>query len=83
MPAVSAPVSKIAQARAAFLAGDTKVAFRIVSGFFSGLSREELATFKDGYEAHLYPQFFRQIGKDPFAAVVSASRLFRDKYLED
>jgi hypothetical protein len=77
------PLGKLAQAKVAFAGGDTKTALRIVSGFFAGLSRDELGTFKDGYEAIVHPHFYRQVRRDPDALVERACALFRSKYLTE
>lgn len=82
MPAPTKPTSRIAQARAAFLADDSKTALKIVSDFHNGLTRDELHLFKDGYEAHLYPSFFWQVGRDPKKVIADACALFSRKYVE-
>jgi hypothetical protein len=75
--------SKAEQARVAFAAGDIKTALRIVSNFFNGLTRDEIHTFKDGYEAIVHPGFSWQVGRDPNAAVERACALFRIKFLKE
>lgn len=79
---MSAPVSKQSQALAAFAAGDRKTAFKIASTFVRTFPKPELAVMKDGYEAFLYPDFFRQLGRDPAACIEKAAALFQSRLLE-
>ncbi|MBI1649864.1 hypothetical protein [Hyphomicrobium sulfonivorans] len=70
--------SKTDQIRNAWAAGDKIAALRIASKFFD-LS-EETMTFQRGYQAHINPAFFKQIGKDPEALTATAISALAAKF---
>jgi hypothetical protein len=45
--------------------GKMKEALQIAKGFRLGISQEQRDAMERGYEAMLYPSFYRQIGKSP------------------
>lgn len=75
------PGEKTAAARAAFAAGDLKTALRIAKGFRLGLTPEERATLVRGYECMVHPEFYRQLGHDPEAAIEAAREVFERRLM--
>ena len=55
--------SKMSQIRSAWAAGDKIGALRIAARFFDRSA--DTKSFKRGMNAHNYPEFYRQIGKNP------------------
>lgn len=74
-------LSKTHQAIEAFNRLDFKEALRISSGFRIGMSKEERATLKTGYECIVHRDFYQQLQKDTEACVEAAVELFREKFL--
>ncbi|WP_072375408.1 hypothetical protein [Hyphomicrobium sp. NDB2Meth4] len=70
--------SKTDQIRNAWAAGDKITALRIASRFFD--RSDETKTFQRGYQAHVNPAFFAQIGKDPAALTDEALRVMAAKF---
>ena len=71
--------SKMDQIRAAWAAGDELGALKIASKFID--RSDDTRLFNQGYGAHLRPEFYRQIGRDPAAmteaAIVALARKFK------
>lgn len=74
-------VSKTKQAVAKYIAGDIKAALRLVSDFRIGITQEEKKSLKRGYEAIVWPQNYRQLGKNPEDCVAMAKGVFEKKFL--
>jgi hypothetical protein len=55
--------SKISKVRSAWASGDRVGALRIAARFFDRSA--DTKSFKRGMNAHNYPEFYRQIGKNP------------------
>jgi hypothetical protein len=55
--------TKISKVSAAWAAGDRIGALRIAARFFDRSA--DTKSFKRGMDAHNYPDFYRQVGKDP------------------
>jgi hypothetical protein len=55
--------SKISRVRSAWAAGDRIGALRIAARFYDRSA--DTISFKRGMDAYNYPDFFRQIGRDP------------------
>lgn len=70
--------SKTDQIRNAWAAGDKIAALRIASRFFD--RSDETKMFQRGYQAHVYPAFFAQIGKDPAALTDEAIRVMAAQF---
>jgi hypothetical protein len=62
--------SKISKLRAAWVAGDRIGALRIAARFFDRSA--DTKSFKRGMNAHHYPGFYRQLGKNPDQLVADA-----------
>lgn len=75
------PVSKTRQAVALFLQGKVKEALKIAGTFRIGLTKDQQATLKRGYECMHNPQFYQQLGKDPEECQRQACELFRSKWV--
>lgn len=75
------PVSKTQIAIDLFQRGDLRGALRLASGFRIGLTREQQATLKRGFECLSNPEFYRQLGKDPQQLIDAATDLFRSHFL--
>lgn len=80
--AMSQPVSKTRQAVEKFLSGDVKGALKIAGTFRIGLTKDEQATLKRGYECMINPTFYVQLGKDPEECQRKACSLFRAKWVQ-
>lgn len=79
---MSQPVSKTQQAVALFLAGKVKEALKLAGTFRIGLTKDEQATLKRGYECMINPQFYVQLGRDPDEGQRKACSLFRAKWVQ-
>jgi hypothetical protein len=62
--------SKISKVRSAWAAGDRIGALRIAARFFDRSA--DTKSFKRGIAAHNYPNFYRQVGKNPEHIVAEA-----------
>jgi hypothetical protein len=70
--------TKLDQVRAAWMRGDRIGALRIASRFHDRSDATKL--FQRGMQAHLHPEFFRQIGRDPAALTAEALRVMAAKF---
>lgn len=75
------PGEKTAAARAAFAAGDLKAALRIAKTFRLGLTPDERSILIRGYECIVHPEFYRQLGRDPEAAIEAARQVFERRLM--
>lgn len=71
-------LSKLAQLKAAFAAGDTATALRIAAKF--PRLGEHAGPITRGWAAYSNPDFYRQIGQDPHTLVAAGLDALRDKY---
>lgn len=60
------------------MSGDKLAALRVASRFFD--RSPETIAFKRGWDAHLRPDFYRQIGKDPQELTAEAIRMLAVKF---
>lgn len=70
--------SKLEQIREAWRCGDQIAALRIASRFHD--RSDETRLFERGMQAHLHPEFFRQVGKIPEALTDEALRVLAVKF---
>lgn len=75
--------SKTQQAIQKYIAGDIKVALRLVSDFRIDITMSERACLKRGYECLIRPEFYRQLGKNPEDCVAMAKGVFEKKFLKN
>lgn len=68
------------QAVEAFNAGDIKLALKLASGFRIGVSRQQNAVLKRGYECLVWPDQYRQLKKDPEACIEAAKQVFKEVF---
>jgi hypothetical protein len=70
-------MSKLDTVRAAIKADDKKTALKLASDFRGGIDDAGLKVVKRGYECLVHPDFYRQTGTDPDAAVAAAFDLLK------
>jgi len=71
------PQSKLQTVRDAIRTGDKKTALKLASDFRGGIDDAKLKVVKRGYECLVHPDFYRQTGTDPDAAVTVAFDLLK------
>ena len=71
--------SKSEQIRDAIAAGDRIGALRIAARFHDRSCATR--TYKRGFDAHLHPDFYRQIGKEPEQLTAAALALLEIKFV--
>lgn len=76
-------ITKTQEAVQAFKVGDRKTALKLASGFRLGLTPDERAKLKRGYECLLYPDFYLQLGREVDRDVDVALTLFREKFVTE
>lgn len=65
----------------AFTAGDAKAALKLASSFKMGITKQQSAVLKRGYECMTFPDTYRQMGKDPAVCVEAAKSLFTELFV--
>lgn len=73
--------TKTQQAVEAFTAGQFKKALQLTATFRLDLSKSDQALLRRGYECLVWPDQYRQMGKDPEACVAAALGLFQQKFI--
>lgn len=83
----SEPERKSDNVRRLVAEGRYKEALKIAKDFHLGISREDSDTMKRGYECMVWPDFYRQIGKDPseisIKAIETVQRLYGIKSIKE
>jgi hypothetical protein len=70
--------SKVSKVRSAWAAGDRIGALRIAARFFDRSA--DTKSFKRGMDAHNYPDFYRQIGRDPEQILAEALKSLEARF---
>lgn len=73
-------VSKSDDVRAFVQSGRHQDALRIASTFKLGLTKDEQAVLRRAHEATSFPDFYRQLGKDPSRLIAAGVELLTSKY---
>ena len=60
--------------------GDYFNALKKASGFRLGIPRDDIGKMKRAYECHLYPEFYRSIGKCPDAEIAEGIYILKTHY---
>ena len=60
--------------------GEYKKALSIVKGFRLGISREDISQMTRAYECMVRPEFYKQIGVEPDAAIAEGVKILIAHY---
>lgn len=75
--------SKTSQAVEAFKKQDFKKALKLASSFRIGITRQQSAVLKRGYECLVWPSQYLQLKKDPDLCVEEAKVLFSNLWIKE